>query len=75
MVVIILLVKHMLSFAQNVSCGASNQQLCVTYLRVLIVFLERLSEADPDRQIDGGMLKRVNPGHPLTLISWIINGL
>lgn len=39
------------------------------------LFLLWLSEAEPDRQIDSGMLKRVNPGHPLTLISWFINGL
>lgn len=37
--------------------------------RLLIVLLVGLIEAEPDRQIDSGMLKRVNPGHPLTLIS------
>lgn len=41
----------------------------MTYLGLLIAFLQRLSEAEPDKQIDGGMLKRVNPGHLLTLIS------
>lgn len=45
------------------------------YLVLMIVFFifififALLSEAEPDRQIDSEMLKRVNPGHPLTLIS------
>lgn len=52
-------------------CCGSKHWLC----DILIVLLRQLSEAEPDRQVDSGMLKRVNPGHPLIVINWIINGL
>lgn len=66
-----LLAKHVLSLPKNTSSFGSR----VTDLVLLIIFLLQLSESEPDRQVDSGMLKRVNPGHPVTLISWIINGL
>lgn len=60
-----LLGKHVLSLPKNTSSFGSR----VTDLVLLIIFLLQLSEAEPDRQVDSGMLKRVNPGHLVTLIS------
>lgn len=56
-------------YQKKSSCFGSNPQPWVTRLVLLITFLLQLSEAEPDRQVDSGMLKRVNPGHPVTLIS------